>query len=340
MNNRLELNQQEIISKRYHNHPLLKACQSAFVNFQAGMSMLLFSPVEVFVEAVDVIDTLFEDGTDRKTYISKLWNTLAIRYKLWLPGTPNDEVQTAVCSVFYTAAFALSVCDEPYFKDDMKETLLDEVYRQKSIVRQEEDAVIVRLASFAEELKEWMSEYEVSDSYLSDEIRNALLKKKTTRLKARSTAIVEGTKENTISFSYCAKNVDDRSKNIRISEVFSRLKSQRLIAKDTNQKNFLELFSGEKTFVKIIWIGETNMLHYIFDQWARRGYLPKPKGGLWVALAARFLHRIKDGNGDDKEVNYTNNEIRKSGNPKNPSDDIEQIIEMLKPDIRVRRFED
>lgn len=340
MNNRLELNQQEIISKRYHKHPLLKACQSAFVNYQAGMSMLLFSPVEVFVEAINVIDTLFEDGTDRKAFINELWNKLTIKYKLWLPGTPDDEVQTAVCSVFYTAAFTLSVCDETYFKDNMKDALLDEIYKRKSIVRQEEDIVIVRLASFAEELKEWMSEYEDSDSYLSDEIQNALLRKKTTRLKARSTAIVKATKENTTSFSYCPKSVDDRSKNIRISEVYNRLKSQKLIAKETNQKNFLELFFGEETFVKIIWIGETNMLHYIFDQWVRRGYLPKPKGGLWVTLAARFLHRIKDENSDDMDVIFTNDEIRKSGNPKNPSDDIEQIIEMLKPDIRVSRYGD
>lgn len=303
--------------------------------------MLLFSPVEVFVEAVDVIDNLFEDGTEKDVYICGLWNTLTIRYKLWLPGTPDEEVQTAVCSVFYAAAVSLSVCDEPYFNDDLKEALLAEVYKHKNIVRQEEDMVIVRLASFAEELKHWMSTYEGSDYYLSDEIQSALSRKNIKRLNVIGiNATVKTTKDNTISFSYCPKQVDDRSRNIRISEVFTRLKAQKLIAQDTNQKHFYEMFSGEKTFVKIVWIGETNMLHYIFDQWVRRNYLPKPKGGLWVALAARFLHRVKDENGDEVDQNFTNDEIRKSGNPKNPSDDIEQIIEMLKPDIRVRRFEE
>ncbi len=341
MNNRLDLNQQEKISRKYHEHPLLKACQSAYFNFQAGMRMLLFSPVEVFVETVDVIDNLFEDGTDKEAYIRGLWNTLVIRYKQWLPGTPDDEVQTAVCSVFYTAAVALSVCNESYFKDDMKEALLSEIYEHKSIVRQEEDFVIVKLALFADELKEWMSAYENCDSYLSGEIQNVLSGNNRTRLKIEHLDTVDKyKKENKTSFKYCPKGVDDRSKNIRINEVFSRLKAQKLIAKDTNQKHFIELFSGEKTFVKIVWIGETNMLHYIFDQWVRRCYLPKPKGGLWVALAARFLHRVKDENGDDIDLSFTNDEIRKSGNPKNPSDDIEQIIEMLKPDIRIRRLEE
>lgn len=341
MNNRLDLNQQERISRKYHEHPLLKACQSAYFNFQAGMRMLLFSPVEVFVEAVDVIDNLFEDGTDKEAYIGGLWNTLVIRYRQWLPGTPDDEVQTSVCSVLYAAAVTLSVCDEPYFKDDMKEALLAEIYEHKSIVRQEEDVVIVKLASFADELKEWMSIYENSDSYLSEEIQNVLSGNNRTQIKIkRINAAGKSIQENTTSFNYCPKGVDDRSRNIRISEVFSRLKTQKLIAKDTNQKHFIELFSGEKTFVKIVWIGETNMLHYIFDQWVRRSYLPKPKGGLWVALSARFLHRVKDENGDEVDQPFTNDEIRKSGNPKNPSDDIEQIIEMLKPDIRIRRYED
>ena len=198
-----------------------------------------------------------------------------------------------------------------------------------------------KVQQFANELKEWMSEYENCDSYLSEEIRKVLSGNNRTHIKIkRINAAGKSKQENTTSFNYCPKGVDDRSRNIRINEVFSRLKTQELIAKETNQKHFIELFSGEKTFVKIVWIGETNMLHYLFDQWVRRNYLPKPKGGLWVALAARFLHRVKDENGDEVDQSFTNDEIRKSGNPKNPSDDIEQIIEMLKPDIRIRRFED
>jgi len=174
MKKRLEGSQQERIAERFRDHPLLKACHAAFTDFQAGMSYLLFSPVEVFVETVDVIDELFDEAIDNDVYISGLWNSLTIKYKLWLPGTPDDEVQTAVCSVFYTVAVSLSVCDESYYREKLKQAMLNELYKHKSIVKQQEDAVIVHLATYANELKVWMDEYVQSDYYFSDEIEAAL----------------------------------------------------------------------------------------------------------------------------------------------------------------------
>lgn len=174
MKKRLEEIQRERIAERFRDHPLLKACRAAFTDFQADMRYLLFSPVEVFVETVDIIDELFDEATDIDLYISELWNSLTIKYKLWLPGTPGEEVQTAVCSVFYTVAVSLSVCDESYYREKLKQAMLNEVYKHMSIVKQQEDAVIVHLAAYANELKVWMDEYVQSDYYFSDEIEAAL----------------------------------------------------------------------------------------------------------------------------------------------------------------------
>ena len=171
MNKRLIESLQERIAERYREHPLMKACRAAFTDYQADMNYLLFSPVEVFVEAADIIDGLFDEAVNDKDYVAGLWNRLTIKYKLWQPGTPGEEVQTAVCSVFYAVAVSLSVCDEGYFRETLKEAILDEVYRHKSIVKQQEDVVIVRLATYANELKTWMDEYVKSVSRFSDEIQ-------------------------------------------------------------------------------------------------------------------------------------------------------------------------
>ena len=171
MNKRLIESLQERIAERYREHPLMKACRGAFTDYQADMNFLLFSPVEVFVEAADIIDGLFDEAVNDKDYVAGLWNRLTIKYKLWQPGTPGEEVQTAVCSVFYAVAVSLSVCDEGYFRETLKEAILDEVYRHKSIVKQQEDVVIVRLATYANELKTWMDEYVKSVSRFSDEIQ-------------------------------------------------------------------------------------------------------------------------------------------------------------------------
>ena len=174
MKKRLEESQQEKIAERFREHPLMKACRTTFTDFQAGMSYLLFSPVEVFVEAVEVIDDLFDESIDNEAYMNDLWNRLTIKYKLWHPGTPEEEIQTSVCSVFYTVAVSLAVCDESYYRVTLKEAILDEVYKHKSIVKHQEDTVVVHLATYANELKAWMDEYVKSDSYFSDEIEVAL----------------------------------------------------------------------------------------------------------------------------------------------------------------------
>lgn len=337
---RLEQSRLEEIAETYREHPLLQACMSAYRMFQARMSYLMFSPVEVFVESAVVIDCLFESGTDIDAYVSKLWEELTIKYKLWQTGTPEEEIQTAVSSVFYTVAVALSVCDDNYYKDVVKEALLNEVYAHKSVVKQEEDMIIVKLASFADKLKNWVNVYLDSDRYLSDEILSARTRKLPLKPLKTTKKYNKNSEENTTSFNYNPAKIDDSSRNIRLSEVFTRMKSNRLIATDTDLRHFLELFSGESTFVKIVWTGKMNILHYIFDQWINREYLPKPKGGVWSVVAARFKFRDKDDHGDDTDRPLNNDEVRKAGNPKNPSQNIEDIIEMLKPDIRARRFND
>ena len=340
MNTRLERSQLEKIETRYHNHPLLLACQEAFRTYQARMLYLLFSPTEVFVEAVDIIDNILDESTNPMEYVHDLWENLTIRYKLW-PTTARDEeeYQTAVSCVLYVVAVALSLHSDPFFHDTVKDSVLNEITSHKSVVKEEEDRVVVILSSYADELEAWMEEYSVSKNYLSEEImciakgKKAVFKTIKAKTKRTRTEIVK------TAFCYSPKGVDDASKNVRLSEVFNRLKAQSLIDAKSNLKEFLAVFSGEDVTIRIAWTGNDNVLHYLFDEWVnKRQYIPKPKGGLWKVVAARFYHREKDSEGVLYDENYTSDQLRKTANPTNISDDLETIIEMLKPDIRTRRF--
>ena len=140
------------------------------------------------------------------------------------------------------------------------------------------------------------------------------------------------------SFKYNPKSLDMGSRNMRLDAVFNHMQKEdvELLPINADKKDFLEIFSGNDTLKRIPWIGNANELHYIFSEWVRRKYLPRPKEGLWIVAAARFYHKKKEENVWIDE-NFTPDELRKAGNPQNPSDDLEQIIEMLKPDIRIRR---
>ena len=141
------------------------------------------------------------------------------------------------------------------------------------------------------------------------------------------------------SFAYNPTGITDESKNIRLSEVFNLMRAHGLIDKDSSLKEFLQVFSGESVTVRIAWTGSDNVLHYLFDEWVNaRKYVPKPRGGLWKTVAARFYYRGKDKDGVYCDEDYTADELRKTANPVNPSDDLEFILELLKPDLRTRRY--
>jgi len=340
MSDRLDANQQKRVVERYHNHPLLLACQEAFRTYQARMLYLMFSPTEVFVEAVETIDNILDEDTDAMEYVHSLWENLTIRYKLWpTAARDEEEYQTAVSCVLYVVAVALSRHSDPFFHDTVKDAVLNEISNHTSVVKQEEDRVIVILSSHAEELESWMKTYGVSDNYLSEEIMRVTHGKKTeVKIIKKETDKTRKVVVKT-AFCYSPQGVEDASKNIRLSEVFSRLKAQSLIDAESNLKEFLAVFSGEDVTIRIAWTGKDNVLHYLFDEWVnKREYIPKPNGGLWKVVAARFYHRGKDDEGVLYDEDYTSEQLRKTGNPTNISDDLETIIEMLKPDIRTRRF--
>lgn len=302
MNNRLDQNQQEKVSKRYHDHPLFCACQEAFQNFQAGMHYLMFSPTEVFVESVKVIDDILEEGSDKLDYIHCLWQKLIIRYKLWPlvhQGVVDDEeYEIAVCSVFYTVAVVFSKHSDKYYSELIKDALLSEIDRHVSIVKQEEDHVIVSLSQYAEELELWFNDYAFSDLYLSDDIddishdrmpRSSMkVVQKKISAKRRKNSKMIGTDYSKYSFQLNVKDRqlealylilskrDDKGKRFIDGDLMknNEVKMDFNFDKDTNEevKNnainkylFNQVFTGEETDVRIVWTSNANELWYFIN---------------------------------------------------------------------------
>ena len=320
MSNRLDLNQQERINRKYHEHPLFCACQATFRNYLAGMRYLMFSPTEVFVESVEVIDNLLEEGTDKLEFIRSLWQNLIIRYKLWPllhPGVVDDkEYETAVCSVFYTVAIVMSRHDDNYYSEQIKNALLSEIDKHTSIVKQEEDKVIICLSKYGEELEQWLSSYADSETYLSDEIDDvAHDRKPRSILKAVSrTNRQERPKPDYTKFSFklkpkgrfkskenkalewlhtelTAKKFIMDVKDIKINEDFSQL----LNVEEKNKLVFNAVFSGVDTDYYIVWIATAKELGYFINQLEERGVLSWKEGPRkWQVCRNRIWQRKRE----------------------------------------------
>ena len=363
---RLDQNQQEKIRKWYHDHPLLCACQEAFENYQASMRYLMFSPTEVFVESVEVIDNILEEGTDKEGYIQGLWRELLIRYKLWPlihPGAVDDnEYETAVSSVLYSVAIVLSRHEECYYNEQMKDAVLAEIEKHTSIVKQEEDKVIVSLSKYADELEQWINDYASIDSYLSydiDDVAQGSPPRSSMKV-VRKRNSIKGIKgvmkpENdysrysfrlNINAQFLEKKLealyvmlserDDNGKRFiegdikRINEVGKDILSMVEGIKDEsirevaiNKYLFNQVFSGQKTDVRIVWTGNANELWYLINNLYNYYIEKKVEGrimkvrlleksglgpGIWQIVCSRFLSGKKrkvfdEGTGKKVETN-------------------------------------
>ena len=339
MKNRLDQSQQEKIRKWYHDHPLLCACQEAFVNFQAGMHYLMFSPTEVFVESVEVIDNILEEGTDKQAYIQGLWRELFIRYKLWPlvhSGAVNDnEYETAVCSVLYTVAIVLSRHDDCYYSEQIKDAILAEIENHKSIVKQEEDEVIVSLSKYADKLEQWLEAYADSEDYLSYEIycivndRKPYSPLKVIDKKDKKKFNADTYRE---TFTYRPEGMTERERTTRLKMAFNRIRGI-LISNDTHYDTFEALMSGKPLDVKIEWIGTNSQLSVLFKRLVNEEHLlNKPTGGLNQILAARFRKK--------ENSSFTADEIRNAGSDGDMSA-VYDIIKYLTPmPVEIEDLED
>ncbi len=154
-------------------------------------------------------------------------------------------------------------------------------------------------------------------------------KKVPTKTKAKKKAKVVSLITETFEYS---KDGQNSGNNYRLGEVFTLMKAQKLIATDTDQKQFLEIFYGGHNHNKIAWTGYKNMLHYFFNEWVnKRKYVKKPTGvGIWQLVAAHFYLQWVEGK-ETKMKTLTADDVKDSGFPENVSDDVECIIEMLNP---------
>jgi hypothetical protein len=247
------------------------------------MRYLMFSPTEVFVESVEVIDDILEEGSDKLDYIHCLWQELIIRYKLWPlvhQGDVDDkEYETAVCSVFYTVAVVMSRHPDSYYSDLIKDALLAEIGMHVSIVKQEEDNVITSLSQYADDLEMWLDDYASSDSYLSEDIDDvAHDRRPRSSMKVVHKRISsKGSKKDKTPVSDYSRysfhlNVNDRLLNKILEKFYVMLskrddKGKRFIDGDLQKYNEVdEEFQFDENITKDESIKNTAINKYLFNQ--------------------------------------------------------------------------
>ena len=125
------------------------------------------------------------------------------------------------------------------------------------------------------------------------------------------------------TFTYRAKRGET---NMRLQKFFQALKQLGWIASDTQQRDFIDLFSGEESFVRVVWLDDVNVLAELFRELVtRKRYIQLPDGySIWVMVNAHFWN--KEGN---KE--FGNDRLRCTTRPVDKMQTIQWLVRLMNP---------
>ena len=125
------------------------------------------------------------------------------------------------------------------------------------------------------------------------------------------------------TFTYKAKCGET---NDRLQKLYTALVQMGWIAANTQQRDFIDLFSGQESYARVIWLDDVNVLAELFRELVtRKKYVSLPEGySIWVMVNAHFWN--KEGN---KE--FGNDRLRCTTAPIDKMGTIKWLVRLLDP---------
>ena len=117
-----------------------------------------------------------------------------------------------------------------------------------------------------------------------------------------------------------------RETNDRLQKLYTALVQMGWIAANTQQRDFIDLFSGQESYARVVWLDDVNVLAELFRELVtRKKYVGLPEGySIWVMVNAHFWN--KEGN---KE--FGNDRLRCTTAPIDKMETIKWLVRLLDP---------
>lgn len=116
----------------------------------------------------------------------------------------------------------------------------------------------------------------------------------------------------------------DETRNQRLTALFVGLKQLKLIDERTSQKQFIDLFSGQRLYHRIKWTGGKAQLAYLFKQLIKqKKYVTTPGSRIWITVRSHFVQ--VSGQPFDEDIKAQQMPGEK------PAANIDFLVELLNP---------
>ena len=116
----------------------------------------------------------------------------------------------------------------------------------------------------------------------------------------------------------------DETRNQRLSALYVGLKQLNLIDQRTQQKQFIDLFSGQPLYHRIRWTGGKAQLAYLFKQLIKqKKYVTTPGSRIWLTVRSHFVQLSGQPFGEDIKAQQMPGE--------KPAASLDLLVELLNP---------
>ena len=339
MKGKLTKQEKERIQKHFsekHGHPLFVVCDEVFLSRAGRLEGVKADTEDIFVEVATMLDLLndFPEFQSDQKDMGKQFSYLKKKYREWESATAEDR-ETIADTVFRIVRKLMchrwGLCYSEELFDSMGEAL-----KNKSTQTDTNDFEVM-LLDYSSELDDWINQD--YDGHLSNEIEE-VLKGRTEKQKPQSGRKAIDPKDITASFNYLPK---ETYRNNRL-QVFCHCLKGVFIDRKTDDRVFVDIFSGTTTKQKIVWIRGIRELHYLIDKLDEQKLISWPKSyGKWKMVCARFdiRERVKEAV-DDSMTNdsfvigsLTPKQFSKDSGVPDNHDELDRIIRILNPKYNV-----
>ena len=318
------------------------------------MNGLTAESEDVFCLIIDVLDDILDTSNPTQDYVDELWTSVLLEIRGWKSDASDRDKMLVAGTVFHIVRkllghhWASLYCETCY---DMMGVTLERELKVED--EDEESRFLDRLLDYSTELSEWINSYVSRCGFLSEEVEDVI--KGEGKGKEQTPAALPPNDKQPIltSFIYCPKGMDLGERNTRLNRFFEALaendkfichKRTKLQEQNaTDQKVFVDAFTGVQTDQRIIWTSDIKRLKYLIYHLKALELInwtaEKPKPGIVQMICARFAIRRKvfeevDGV-NKKNWKWEVCELTPSNfNAKMDKSDAEldKIIELLAPD--------
>lgn len=179
MNRNLNPEEKEKLRDKYEDHIFFRLVNQSCKKYEREMKVFRFSPEDVFVEALNVLDDLKAPNRNNEDLCDTLWDDLFCDFRERGENVPDAELDKAVAVVLSVVTYNLVLIDSMRYNGIVGKLtfLICQHFKDYTDIQQNIHLYAMKVGM--EELKDWICQYMQCDTYLYDEVMDGLCTKST-----------------------------------------------------------------------------------------------------------------------------------------------------------------